>query len=1007
VKLLRITLLTALALVIIAGGLGVFLYRNQDRLVKLMLARVGDATGLNISIAASSLEFRSHLVLLLEEPRVYHDGIEVLRLKRVVAWVSYHNLIHRQGLPLRRLALEQPTLNLPPDALAGGAAAIPRLDAELRNSIAAGFAALAGVSQRLEIEDAAVNLVGGGPIAGAVNVVAYHRRAHAERWYVRFEGRWMKGGVTGVRLGGMVAYGRDRRLPADIILHGEIRGGEQAARTVAVGALLLDERSSGELRFSLHQDGRLSGDAAATIRGAELHGPRMAAPVALGDFALRFPFEAGRARFEVPALAVERDQQPMLDASLRLDDPYGDESALSIAIRGLRADLLALRKFAAAFRSTPRSMAPLLQPIQAGELVIDRAELSAPLSAFLKTPLQLLRQNLAANGALANVAINLPSRWGVPALSRLAGKLTYGHSLLAFTDGSAELGGSKLSAMKLSAELNSHGDRLSYVLGTKGELAADEVYASALKIAPGATEPARNITSIRGQVGLDLKASGTFALAAPAPPTALIARLRPDPLQVAIKGVPAPLDLTGGAVTVVPTTVTIDRVTMRAAGDGQGAAGGGSLLVNGVIARERGGAFIARHVSAEVRDLSAQRWLPLVVESSDLGLQGRINGTLFIEGAPAAKPDYRVTGRLVLGPGQMQFGFLRAPVMLSSATLALDGRGMRLQMPSASIEKSPLDLSMTIRDFSHPEMELDAVAQRLDLMVMKFIRLPWQPPTPVMMFKIPVTGYIGARRANLTRLEMTGVGANYRYDRGNWWVRGLKADALGGRIGLDLSGREKDDWIHMQGQLTQIDGAALMHLIQGPGEPKMTGKMDMNGDFWADTNNDFFTTLGGKLAINAQQGTLARFRLLSRILGMIDLKSWLTASVPDPRVAGLPFDTMTATFVGHEGVFYTDDLSLKGPVMDMGAQGSISAGAGTMDMTIEMVPFHTVNWLVTKIPLVGEHLAAGTTLFAAYFRVRGPMTDPRVTVKPITSVAELVKKTLGMPINIIRPNTVR
>jgi uncharacterized protein YhdP len=254
---------------------------------------------------------------------------------------------------------------------------------------------------------------------------------------------------------------------------------------------------------------------------------------------------------------------------------------------------------------------------------------------------------------------------------------------------------------------------------------------------------------------------------------------------------------------------------------------------------------------------------------------------------------------------------------------------------------------------------------------------------------------------------MNGVGANYRYDHGNWWVRGFKADTLDGRIGLNLSGRQKDDWIHMQGQLMEINGADLMHLIQGPGEPKLTGKLDINGDFWADTNNDFFPTLAGKLAINAQHGTLAKFRLLSRVLGMIDLKSWLTASVPDPRVSGLPYDTMTANFAGHNGIFYTDDLSLKGPVMDMGAQGSINAGAATMDMTIEMVPFHTVNWLVTKIPLVGEHLAEGTTLFAAYFRVRGPMTDPRVTPKPITSVAELVKKTLGMPINIIRPHTVR
>jgi hypothetical protein len=346
-------------------------------------------------------------------------------------------------------------------------------------------------------------------------------------------------------------------------------------------------------------------------------------------------------------------------------------------------------------------------------------------------------------------------------------------------------------------------------------------------------------------------------------------------------------------------------------------------------------------------------------------------------------------------------------VLLSSATLTLDGKGMKIEMPKATLEKSPLDLTMSIRDFAHPEMELNAIAQRLDLMVMKFIRLPWQPPTPVMMFKIPVTGYIGARRASLARLEMAEVGGNYRYDHGNWWVHGFKADALGGQIGLVLSGRQKDDWIHMRGDLKQIDGAALMQLIQGSGPPKMTGKMDLSGDFWADTNNDFFTTVAGKMSINAEHGILAKFRLLSRILGMIDLKSWLTANVPDPRVAGLPYDTLSATFAGNAGVFYTKDLTLKGPVMDLGARGSINTGAGTMDMTIAMVPFHTVNWLVTKIPLVGERLAEGTTLFAGYFHVSGPMADPSVTPEPITSVAELVKKTLGMPLNIIRPNTIR
>ena len=39
--------------------------------------------------------------------------------------------------------------------------------------------------------------------------------------------------------------------------------------------------------------------------------------------------------------------------------------------------------------------------------------------------------------------------------------------------------------------------------------------------------------------------------------------------------------------------------------------------------------------------------------------------------------------------------------------------------------------------------------------------------------------------------------------------------------------------------------------------------------------------------------------------------------------------------------------------------------------------------------------------------VTGPVSDPTIMPKPITSVAEFVKKTLGMPINIISPNTIK
>jgi uncharacterized protein YhdP len=156
-----------------------------------------------------------------------------------------------------------------------------------------------------------------------------------------------------------------------------------------------------------------------------------------------------------------------------------------------------------------------------------------------------------------------------------------------------------------------------------------------------------------------------------------------------------------------------------------------------------------------------------------------------------------------------------------------------------------------------------------------------------------------------------------------------------------------------------------------------------------------------------RKGTLNRFALVTRILSFIDLKNWLTAKLPDPRIAGIPFDTLTATLNGARGDFNTHDLQLSGPVMEIRARGDVRLSDNTMDMEISLIPFDTVNWLVRKIPIIGTNLSSGSKgLVAAYFHVRGPISSPSVTPKPITSVAEFVAKTLSLPINIIRPNTI-
>jgi len=115
-----------------------------------------------------------------------------------------------------------------------------------------------------------------------------------------------------------------------------------------------------------------------------------------------------------------------------------------------------------------------------------------------------------------------------------------------------------------------------------------------------------------------------------------------------------------------------------------------------------------------------------------------------------------------------------------------------------------------------------------------------------------------------------------------------------------------------------------------------------------------------------------------------------------------------ADFKGTKGVFSTDNFVLQGPVMDITANGSFRLADGSVDMQVGMFPFDTVDWFLNKIPIIGERVGAGTgKLVAAYFQVEGPLGDASITPKPITSVAEFVMKTLGMPINIIRPNTIK
>jgi hypothetical protein len=450
---------------------------------------------------------------------------------------------------------------------------------------------------------------------------------------------------------------------------------------------------------------------------------------------------------------------------------------------------------------------------------------------------------------------------------------------------------------------------------------------------------------------------------------------------------------------VKPGSITIDKLEV--------AATGGDSDVSGKLSYGASGVRVD-NLTVDMHQMPAGQWLAMVVDPTDLKIDGALGGTISVRFDPQHPDRFRGEGKLTLNRGDVKFGFLRTPIVVQGAVFTLERTKFVASMASSTLEGSPVDFKLTVPDLRRPVVRIDATVQTMDLEAMKFIRMPWQPPTPPTHVPLPIGGHIEIRHGNIGVFSMTNLKGDFDYKNGNWRVWNFAAHAYKSNIDLELTGRKKDDWVHFKGKVAHIQVGPLFLLSGTRKESPVTGTGWVAADLWADTDGDFFQTVGGNAAITIRDGSLNRMTLMSRLLGLIDLKSWLTAKFPNPTEAGLPFETVFADLKGKSGVFSTDNAILHGPVMDITASGDVDVGRNNLDLSVGMFPFTTVNWLVNKIPLIGGNVAGGTTtLLAGYFHVTGPASDPSVIPMPITSVTEFVKKTLGLPINLIRPNTIK
>lgn len=1001
-------------LIIGAIGLGIwYAVQHENELANLILAQIAARTGFEVQTSGVRLGLGTRLVVVLETTRLAVHGQEAARIRVLRAVFSYWNLLQRRGLPLYALVFDGGTINL---NLAPFGRASPESPIAQLQTLSRYLNALTDFSRSFALIN--ITLLGphNQPLADHVTAEAYrqHYRHGSWPWVVGLNARLRPFSVSGTRLSARVEIGHLDN--PTLLAQGQVRFWQLPLAQLGLAYVNASAHLTGEVTLALSVDAELRGRFTIATQDLILQWPSVGRFAGPDDLWSRGAYFLSQSRAELSSVELYRGNSPLLEGRSAIFDPFGSTPAISFSASGINVRLADANGWLRRLPKFPARLLQMTEGIRSGTFAVNEIALKEP------QPLEGLRLDklwtkLQAAASVNGLAYVPAPETHLPTLYRFDARINYSNGVARISQASGQAGATSISDIVAAVDLSRAPAKIGYRIDLRSWLDVGEAYEAAVPLVRKShPELSNHVLWLQGHSWIRLRASGTVEQLNLQIPRDYLVTADLGDIEFELQKLPTAIWLSSGRIEVDPARILLNRVTAMPLDQS------GNLVLSGAVLWQpprapgtsaaqrletRQGSLQFRDLRVELHQIAPEKWVPLFVSRDQLSVSGSLDGSLTLNSMTGRKLPIAV-GRLALERGSVQPGFLRNPMIVKqSATLVLDGKGLTFDLPAALLEGEPLHFRMTIADLNHPRVRITAAVARIDFEVMRFIRLPWSPSTPPVSVPFPVSGHIEAQAGSFDKLAMTAIAADFYHDSQIWHVTNFHAIAFNGVVALTISGRARDDWVNIKGSIAHMDVGPLFLLSGSTQEPPIMGKLAAVGDLWADTNSDFFNTLAGTVSITITDGNLNRFTLMKRILSLVNLKNYLTAQFPDPRQAGLPFKTLDADFRAVHGEFYTDNLRLNGPVMDITARGNINLANNTIDMEIDLLALQTVNWLINNIPLIGKHLGDATKhLVGAYFQVRGPTDDPAIWPKPLTSVAEFVFRTLTLPINIVAPNTI-
>ncbi len=188
---------------------------------------------------------------------------------------------------------------------------------------------------------------------------------------------------------------------------------------------------------------------------------------------------------------------------------------------------------------------------------------------------------------------------------------------------------------------------------------------------------------------------------------------------------------------------------------------------------------------------------------------------------------------------------------------------------------------------------------------------------------------------------------------------------------------------------------------------RITGTFNMFGFLQAKGrgNNGLIRSLLGHVEFSAKDGRFYRYPLLARVLAFLNVTELLRGKLPDMGRDGFAYNSMFIKGDILNGRLVLREARVEGATLNLAAEGVIDFTDNTIDITILVAPFKTIEYILSHIPVV-KHILANK-LITVPVRLTGDLRNPDVTALSPEDIGQnlldIMKKTLAIPFKVLDP----